>query len=149
MHEIFDVLEVDGVIQRRGGDYAVRQGQIHKPIPLHNVQSTQVLHRLLRSVDHFMKAVVHVKAGVFNWSEVKGSYNKLFIDTSKDELRASIKETLHVKWDQPDPAGKGRTTTTANTARILLHKQRNAAISELPDELQSKFRKWGQHLSVK
>ena len=148
MHQIFDDLEVDGVIQRSTGDYAVRQGQIHKPIPLHNVQSTQVLHGLLRSFDHFMKALVHVKAGVFHWSEVKGSYNKLFIDNSKDELRKSLEETLHVKWDQPDPAGKGGTTTTGNTARILLHKKRNAAINELPDELQSKFRKWGQHLSV-
>ena len=148
MKRIFDELEVDGEILRKKGDYDIRQGQIHKPIPAHEVKSTQVLHGLLRSFDHFMKALVHVKAGVLNWSEVPGSYNKLFVDQSKEALRKEIENALSVKWDQPDPAGKGGTTTTGNTARILLHKQRETAINELPKEWQEKFNKWGQHLSV-
>ena len=90
MNQIFEELVVDGEIQRKKGDYDVRQGQIHKPIPIHDVKSTQVLNGLLRSFDHFMKALVHIKAGVFDWSEVEGGYNKLFIDRSKEELRESI-----------------------------------------------------------
>ena len=129
MSRIFDELvQEDGKIAREKGDYNIRQGQIHKPIPIHDVTSPQVLHGLLRSFDHFMKALVHVKAGVFNWSELKGSYNKLFVDRSKDALRASIENSVHVKWDQPDPSGKGGTTTTGNTARILLHTHRESAI---------------------
>ena len=78
-----------------------------------------------------MKTVVHVKAGVENWSEIPGSYNKLFIDSSKSDLRSSLKESLGVKWDQPDPAGKGGTTTTGNTARLLLHSRREAVIARI------------------
>jgi hypothetical protein len=132
MHRIFDELvDEDGDITKYVDDYDTRQGQIHKPIPTHQVLSTQVLHGLLRSFDHFMKTVVHVKAGVENWSEIPGSYNKLFIDSSKSDLRSSLKESLGVKWDQPDPAGKGGTTTTGNTARLLLHSRREAVIARI------------------
>lgn len=149
MHRIFDELvDEDGDITKYLNDYSTRQGQIHKPIPTHEIRSTQVLHGLLRSFDHYMKTVVHVKAGVLNWSEIPGSYNKLFIDNSKNDLRSSLKESLHVKWDQPDPAGKGGTTTTGNTARLLLHSQREAVINELDEIWREKFSKWGQHLSV-
>ena len=118
MHQIFaDLADEDGEITKHNNDYQTRQGQIHKPIPNHEVKSTQVLHGLLRSFDHFMKAVVHVKAGSNDWSEIPGSYNKMFCDNSKNALRSALKESLHVKWDQPDPAGKGGTTTTGNTKR--------------------------------
>ena len=105
MHQIFDDLEVDGVIQRSAGDYEVQQGQIDKLIPLHDVKSTQVLHGLLWSFDHFMKAAVHVKADVFHWSEMKGSCNKLFIDNSKVELKelfmsSGINQILQVRKDR-------------------------------------------------
>ena len=149
MHRIFDELvDEDGDITKYLNDYNIRQGQIHKPIPTHEIRSTQVLHGLLRSFDHYMKAVVHVKAGVLNWSEIPGSYNKLFIDNSKNALRSSLKESLHVKWDQPDPTGKGGTTTTGNTARLLLHSQREAVINEIDEKWREQFSKWGQHLSV-
>ena len=149
MTKIFDDLVTDDgeTIERRTGDYGIRQGQIHKPIPVHDVKSAQVLHGLLRSFDHFMKGLVHVKAGVFNWSERKGSY-KLFVDRSKDALRTTLANSLNIKWDQPDPAGKGGTTTTGNTARLLLHKCCESAINELPEEWQEKINKWGQNLSV-
>ena len=149
MHSIFDdLVDEDGEIIKHPHDYDTRQGQTHKPIPNHNVKSTQVLHGLLRSFDHFMKAVVHVRAGVYNWSEVKGSYGKLFVDKSKDALRSALANSLHMKWDQPDPTGKGGTTTTGNIARRLLYKNRETVINELEVEWRDKFAKWGQHLSI-
>ena len=72
MHQIFaDLADEDGEITKHNNDYQTRQGQIHKPIPNHEVKSTQVLYGLLRLFDHFMK--VHVKAGSKHWSEIPGS----------------------------------------------------------------------------
>lgn len=74
MHRIFnELVDEDGDITKYLNDYSTRQGQIHKPIPTHKIRSTEVLHGLLRSFDHYMKTVVHVKAGVLNWSEIPGS----------------------------------------------------------------------------
>lgn len=149
MHNIFDDLaNEEGEITKQPRDYNTRQGQIHKPIPNHSVKSTQVLHGLLRTFDHFMKAIVHVKAGTLDWSEIPGSYNKLFVDNSKNALRSALEDSLHIKWDQPDPAGKGGTTTTGNMARLLLHTKRETVINELDAVWREKFSKWGQHLSV-
>ena len=52
---------------KRKEDYNIRQGVTNKPIATNSVKSSQVLHALLRSFDHFMKTAVHVKAEVFDW----------------------------------------------------------------------------------
>ena len=66
---IFDDLQQeDGSILKQPKDYDVRGGVTSKPIPSknHDVKSVQVLHALLHTFDIFMKAAVHVKAGVYN-----------------------------------------------------------------------------------
>ena len=80
MNAIFDSLSEDGEIIRKRNDYSTRQGQIDKPVPMHDsaVTTMQVLHGMLRSFDHLMKMVVHVSAGVFCWSEDKSSRYHVF-----------------------------------------------------------------------
>ena len=67
MHKFFNSLEENGEIIKVAGDYAVRQGQCHKPIAEHEVKSTQVLHGLLHTFDHFMAALLRCYAGVYYW----------------------------------------------------------------------------------
>ena len=71
-----ELVQEDGVIPKRTGDYDTRAGATAKPIATNSVLSVQVfLHVLLHSFDHFMKTVVHVKAHVFDWTESPSSHN--------------------------------------------------------------------------
>ena len=71
----------EGNIPRKQNDYATRAGITQKPIATHQVNSLQVLHTLLRTFDHFMQVVVHVKAAVFSWSE--SSWQSTILDKTK------------------------------------------------------------------
>ena len=152
LHSIFnEVVQEDGKVVKVKNDYDTRKGVTSKPIPTNDVKSVQVLHALLRSFDHFMKTVAHVKAGVFDWSESPSSYNNQFLKRAKAELQEKIQRKVHgIKWDFPDSTGKGGTTTTGNIARELLYKKchREIIISEVPERFQSTLRHYGQSLSV-
>ena len=89
MNNIFESLSEDGTIVRKPNDYAVRQGQIEKPIPEDNeaLMTMQVLHGMLRSFDHLMKLIVHVEAGIFDWSEEKSSNNIAFLKKKNHNYR--------------------------------------------------------------
>ena len=63
-----NVDETGNEIIKKAGDYNIRGGVTQRPIAEHQVLSTQVLHTLLRTFDHFMNVVVHIKAAVFKWS---------------------------------------------------------------------------------
>ena len=98
-----------------------------------------------------MKTVVHVKAGVFDWSESPSSYNNQFVKRAKAELQEQIQHKVHgIKWDFPDSTGKGGTKTTGNSALELLYKtcHREIIISEVPERCQSMLCHYGQSLSV-
>ena len=151
LHKVFeDLQQEDGSVLKKKGDYDVRQGVTNRPIasPSQTVHSVQILHGLLRSFDMFMKTAIHVKAGVFDWSEAPSSRNKQFLDAAKLEVQGNIFSATGIKWDYPDKAGKGGTTTTGNVARQLLHHQREVIISQLPDGNKEVFRHFGQQLSV-
>ena len=91
IQQIFDDLQHgDGTLLKHKNDYDIRQGVTNKPIATNSVKSSEVLHALLRSFDHFMKTVVHVKAGVFDWSESPTSRNKQFLDNAKAEIKKKI-----------------------------------------------------------
>ena len=65
---VFETLaNQDNQITKRKGDYNVRQGITSKPLLKTSILSVQVLHSLLRILDHFMKIIVHVIAGHFEW----------------------------------------------------------------------------------
>ena len=135
------------VSSNKKDDYSVRQGVTNKPIATNQAFSVQVFHALLRSFDHFMKAVVHVKAGVFDWSEAP-SHNSRFLANTKKDLQEKIAAETGLQWDIPDKTGKGGTTTTGNIARSLLYSARDIVISDVPENHQDIFRYFGQHLSV-
>ena len=63
---------------KQTNDCCIWQGVTSKPIATNSVKSSQVLHALPRSFDHFMKIAVHVKSGVFDWSESPSSDSRQF-----------------------------------------------------------------------
>ena len=151
LHTLFDdLVQEDGTIYKSRNDYEERAGQTTKPIPTidNEVKSVQVLHALLRSFDHFMKIAVHLRAGVFEWSESPTSINKQFLVNAKKEIQSHIDNILGERWDFPDGAGKGGTSTTGNTARRILHHGRDIVTQLVPVNYQQIMRQFGQHLSV-
>ena len=111
MHQIFcneDLADEDGEITKCAHNYDTQKGQIHRPIPDHEIKSTQVLHGLLGSFDHFMKAVVHVMAVSTDPSEIPGSNNEMFCANSKNVLRFALKGSLHVKYGSTRSSRKSR-----------------------------------------
>ena len=121
-----------------------------KPIATSQVKSTQVLHSLLRTFDHFMSTVVHAMAGVYAWSG-KSANDKIFIESARRRLQDVIQDHIHgTKWDFPDSGGKGGTTTTGNVAKDLLFKSANRQIiiNQLPEKDRDAVEKYGQRLAV-
>lgn len=76
-----DNTDEDGQVKKKKDDYETRAGITQKPIADQQVLSTQVLHTLLRTFDHFMEVVVHTMAGVFTWSA--SSWESHFLDKAK------------------------------------------------------------------
>ena len=148
LHRIFEELvQEDGNILKRKKDYNIRKGVCNKSIATNQAFCIQVLHSLLRCFDSFMKAVVHVKAGVFDWSDAKPEH-KIKLGDAKHKLQNKIVEETGVKWDFPDKTGKGGNTTIGNNCKRLIHLERERIISEFPDDHKDTFRYFGQHLSV-
>ena len=98
--------------------------------------------------DHFMKVAVHIKAGVFDWSESPTSISHQFLKRAKAEIQAYLEVVVGEKWDIADGTGKGGTTTTDNTALRILHHNRDVVIGLLPTNYQSIMTQYGQQLSV-
>ena len=115
----------DGSVMKSKGDYETRAGQTARAIPMNKTQPVQVLHALLRSFDFVMKVIVHILAGVYDWSDSKASHNSRFLVAAKEELQQENLSFTTQKWDFPDGTGKGGTTTTGNTACVLLYKEIN------------------------
>ena len=152
INQIFiDLVDDDGAICKVAGDYAIRGGVTNQPIAKHDVFSFQVLHALLRTFDTYMKTVVHVLAGVYQWSVGKMSvYNQFLIDKKK-ALQAKIEHETGIHWDKADGTGNNGTSTTGNTARsLLLNKNRREKVitSEIPDNYRRKMEIYGAYLSV-
>ena len=80
-----------------------------------------------------MKVCVHIRAEVYDWSESQYSRYEPFLKKAKTEIQEAIRTQFGEKWDYPNGTGKGRTTTTGNTVRRILHDEnaRNIIISTL------------------
>ena len=117
------VVQDDGSILKRHNDYDERGGLTMKPISSKEVLSVQVLQASLRIFDHYMKTDVHLRAGVFDWSESPTSINIQFLATAKGQIQNKILMEIGEQWDYPDQTGKGGPTTTGNTAQNVLHRE--------------------------
>lgn len=150
LHSIFeDIVDQDGEIVKHRNDYDSRKGLTAKPIANHEVVSVQVLHALLRTFDHFMKIAVHLRAEFLEWTESDSSIYHQFLVAAKKEIQTKLDEVIGEKWDFPDKAGKGGTSTTGNTARrILHHGGRDIVIQMIPDRFRGIMTQIGQYLSV-
>ena len=126
MQQIFlDLVQDNGDLKRKPNDYPERAGQTAQPIADYNVRSVQVLHALLRSFDHLMKVVIHLKAGVMYWTESKTDPSHQFLEMEKRRLQAKILEKTGIKWNFADSTGHSGNTTTGNVARSLLYSEEN------------------------
>ena len=156
-HAIFEELvQDDGVtVTKARGDYSGRTGVTTKPIVEQNIWSVQVLHLLLRSFDHFMKIVVRVHASVHEWTDFESMKIKppvaRFVINSKREIQQQLKE-VGKRWDFPDSAGKGGTTTTGPVAKSILHDEavRNYLLNDpaISSQQRTHLKEYGQRLSV-
>ena len=121
------------------------------PIATNAVVSQQVLHAILRTFDHWMKPIVHLKAGVLDWSESPTSVNNCFLQNTKQEIPGRIYSGIHgTRRDLPDSAGKGGTTTDGNIVRDLLHNavNRSIIVNEVPEHNRDIMTCFGQYLPV-
>ena len=151
LHAIFSDLEQeDGSVLKQKNDYSVRAGVTARPIANNQVISIQVLHGLMRSVDMFMKIVVHLVACVFDWSESKASHNHRFLEKARTDLQHKIKDATGIKWDYADATGQSGTTTTGNNCRRLLHDVavRKLVTDSVPETNRTKMEVLGQRLSI-
>ena len=152
LNRIFDdLVNDDGVVEKSSGDYDTRSGVTNQPIAKHDVFSFQVLHGLLRTFDHFMKTVVHVTAGVVQWSVPKSSVYNQFLTETKSLLKEKIEKETGIQWDKADATGNNGTSTTGNTARnLLLDKEirENIIICDVPECYRRKIQIYGSYLSV-
>ena len=151
LHAIFNDLEQeDGSLLKQPDDYDVRAGVTARPIANNQVVSIQVLHGLMRSVDMFMKIIVHLVACVFDWSESKTSHNHRFLEQARTDLQKKIKDATGIKWDYADATGQSGTTTTGNNCRRLLHDVtvRKLVTDAVPEANRSKMEVLGQRLSI-
>lgn len=151
LHAIFnDFEQEDGSILKRTGDYSVRAGVTARPIATNQVVSIQVLHGLMRSLDMFMKIVVHLVACVYDWTESKVSHNYRFLERARSDLQKKIKDSTGIKWDYADSTGQSGTTTTGNNCRRLLHDVdvRKLVTDCVPEMSRTKMEVLSQRLSI-
>ena len=80
-----ELVKEDGTILKKRNYYNVRGWLTTKPIPTNNVLSVQV-HYALRIFDVFMKIIVHLRAGVLEWSESPKSENKPILIKAKSDI---------------------------------------------------------------
>ena len=87
-----ELVHKDGSIHKKS-DYDIWGGLTTKGIPTNEVITVQVLHAL-RTVDHFIKTVVHLWAEVFNWPESLKIIHResLNTHTKKEEIHYKILE---------------------------------------------------------
>ena len=104
---------------------------------------------MLRTFDHFMKLVVHVRASVFEWSESDFSQYKSILENSKKAVQTRLKQ-INMHWDFPDSSGG--TSTRGPLVRSILHNEavRNYILNDPAINNQHRviLKDYGQRLSV-
>ena len=112
-----------GELIKRSHDQHVRMGVTQEPlIDFDQISMLSPLHAFMRFFDTILKIIYHLNAGIFKWSDDKNVLGSSFqlLKTSKDTVKAIIKEKTHLSVDVPDSTGKGGTSTTGNVIQVLV-----------------------------
>lgn len=113
-----DLVDEDGNVVKRRGDYSKRLGLTQCPITGVSIKTFPILHALLRGFDFCLKILHKLNAGVTSWKD--GKILAGHVNEAKKRVREIIKNKTGVAVDQPDSVGAGGTTTTGNTAQMFL-----------------------------
>ena len=97
-------------VDQRSHDQKVRMGVTQEPlIDFDQISMLSPLHSFMRFFDMILKIIYHLNAGIFKWSDDKNVLGSSFqlLKTSKDNVKAIIKEKTDLSVDVPDSTGKG------------------------------------------
>ena len=119
LRKLFQDMQHEGEIKSKPGDYAERRGLTQNPITTCDIKVFPILHATLRTMDWILKIIYHLAAGVRTWKE--NMQNEAKIRRAKENVRATIYEQTGIRVDEPDPVGKGGTSTTGPVSKRLLH----------------------------
>ena len=114
-------------LNRKPGDYNVRQGVTQVPVSIEDINSLHPLHALLRCFGWLYKICYHSTASHMSWSEAKLNVsNQLsraldFLKLAKEEIQTRVKAETSICLEKPDPTGHGGTTTTGNVVKVMLN----------------------------
>ena len=134
LRNLFQDLQQEGQIKTKPGDYSKRLGLTQKPITTSDIKVFPVLHATLRTMDWILKTIYHLAAGVRTWRE--NFLNEEKIKKAKDKVKSHIYGKTGIRVDEPDPVGKGGTSTTGPISRRLIHERTNrqALIDCIPEK---------------
>lgn len=119
LRNLFQDIQEEGRVKTKPGDYDTRLGLTQKPITSFDINVFPILHATLRTMDWVLKMVYHLAAGMRTWKESFTSEAK--IKKAKEKVRSYIFDKTGIRVDEPDPVGKGGTSTTGPIAKRLLH----------------------------
>ena len=119
LRNLFQDLQEEGQVKSKPADYDKRLGLTQKPITKYDIKVFPILHATLRAMDWVLKIVYHLAAGVRSWKE--NFLNEAKIKKAKEKVQFYLYEKTGIRVDEPDPVGKGGTSTTGPISKRLLH----------------------------
>ena len=133
LRNLFQDLQGEGQVKSKPGDYKKRLGLTQEPITTCDIKVFPILHATLRAMDWVLKIVYHLVAGIRSWKE--NFINEKKIKKAKEKVQSQIYENTGIRVDEPDPVGKGGTSTTGPISKRLLHdtKTRQVLIDCIPE----------------
>ena len=100
-----DLVDEDGNVVKRRGDYSERLGLTQCPITGVSIKTFPILHALLQCFNFCLKLLYKLNTGVTSWK--KGKILAERVNEVNKRVREIIKNKTGVAVDQPDSTGAG------------------------------------------